>query len=868
MGNASSNVTSGIKKQAEGAASSTCYKLVDLKGGGLLIELMKKASKTKDFTEVDKTIVEMVEPCLYNKGQGKMVHIAHLVLLRNRGRAKTKLLPCLKEVEDPYKFDIEKYVADNFSNDKDPTHYREVCWDLDQRGGVGETVMHLCMLSATSIHADLAKRLLKFYPKLILDIYLDEEYYGENVLHIAIVNEDPAMVKYLLDNGVNYQDRCCGNFMSPEDQKASRYDSLTSEVVLNDQTTNYDGYVYWGEYPLAFAACLGQEECYRLVLAKGADPNGQDTNGNTVLHMLVIYDKIAMFDMAHELGSLLAVRNRLGLTPLTLAAKLARRDMFFHILKIQREVYWQLANVTCSAYALPQLDTIDSATGGIDKDSVLNLVVFGDSEAHLELMDDVVIDLLHAKWNTFIKFRFYRCFLLFALYFAISLICFTVRPGPPVRLRDEITTTPSYTTTPTEMTWSSSPFSSSEMPLSSTTNWPMENETIDPTAYDNLNITIITEPITTIRLETTVPITSPSPRPTKIPMGSSMSPRLRYAEEDACILQHYDSTIQGYARMGGEIGVLIGVALYLAAAAREAHFLGRKMFFENLATAPSRVLFLISCFFVIAMVFLRWFCLRAEEDIVAVLVMLSTAPYFLFFCRGFKKVGPFVVMIYRMIMGDLLRFVAIYVVFVMGFSQAYYIVFLTHPPNREHAENPMPTPVDSVMMMFLMSLNNFGSTYEAFARTEHETVAKILFVVYMAIVGILLINMLIAMMGNTYTKIAETRNEWQRQWARIVLVVERGVDPKSRLENQVLYSQPMVDGRRAFMLRQQQSDEDMEEIKELDDIRNTHKRSVARRAAKLAEAQAAAKAGTNGSKCSTTPVINQNVNLSITKNQF
>lgn len=51
-------------------------------------------------------------------------------------------------------------------------------------------------------------------------------------------------------------------------------------------------YVYWGEYPLAFAACLGQEECYRLMLAKGANPNLQDTNGNTVLHMLVIYDKI------------------------------------------------------------------------------------------------------------------------------------------------------------------------------------------------------------------------------------------------------------------------------------------------------------------------------------------------------------------------------------------------------------------------------------------------------------------------------------------------------------------------------------------------------------------------------------------------
>lgn len=51
-------------------------------------------------------------------------------------------------------------------------------------------------------------------------------------------------------------------------------------------------YVYWGEYPLSFAACLGQEECYRLILARGADPDKQDTNGNTVLHMLVIYEKL------------------------------------------------------------------------------------------------------------------------------------------------------------------------------------------------------------------------------------------------------------------------------------------------------------------------------------------------------------------------------------------------------------------------------------------------------------------------------------------------------------------------------------------------------------------------------------------------
>jgi len=52
------------------------------------------------------------------------------------------------------------------------------------------------------------------------------------VLHIAIVNEDPAMVKYLLDSGVDFHERCYGAFMSPEDQKGSRNDVLYQEPVI------------------------------------------------------------------------------------------------------------------------------------------------------------------------------------------------------------------------------------------------------------------------------------------------------------------------------------------------------------------------------------------------------------------------------------------------------------------------------------------------------------------------------------------------------------------------------------------------------------------------------------------------------------
>jgi transient receptor potential cation channel subfamily V protein 5 len=113
-----------------------------------------------------------------------------------------------------------------------------------------------------------------------------------------------------------------------------------------------------------------------------------------------------------------------------------------------------------------------------------------------------------------------------------------------------------------------------------------------------------------------------------------------------------------------------------------------------------------------------------------------------------------------------------------------------------------------------------------------------LFVIYMAIVGILLINMLIAMMGNTYTKIAETKNEWQRQWARIVLVVERGVHPRERLLQQRIYSQPMGESQRALVLRLNQSEDEKEEMKELMDLKRYHNKSIQRRLNKIIAARA------------------------------
>ncbi|XP_043509612.1 transient receptor potential cation channel subfamily V member 5 isoform X1 [Frieseomelitta varia] len=902
MGNTESNVASGVKKQTD-ASSILLYKLVDLKGGGLLVDMMKRATQTKQYAELDHALRTKVEPYLYNKGKGKWIPIEKLVLLRNKDRPKHKMLPPLRAMENPADYDIDKDMQNEDKLDEtkiDKSKYRLVCWSLSERGAVGETILHLCMLHATAIHIDLAKRLLRFYPKLINDVYISDEYYGESALHIAIVNEDPALVKFLLDSGADVHERCVGNFMCPEDQKASRSDSLDHEWVCVTPETNYNGYVYWGEYPLSFAACLGQEECYRLILARGADPDKQDTNGNTVLHMLVIYEKLTMFDMAYEVGASLPIRNSQHLTPLTLSAKLARIEMFFHILNIEREIYWQIGSITCAAYPLSQVDTIDVTTGSISHNSALNLVVFGEKDEHLELMDGILVDLLNAKWNTFVKSRFYRQFFLFCFYFVLSLVSFTLRPGPTVTPSASSPAVTSQTSVESPMT---TPKPDQLLPnVTNTfqnTNLSLLLDQIITTAFtSNMKYSLnATAPFDKLKFDIVADLTSVlsnvlstdrsrneieffndsyriTTRPNELYYSKNDTTPMDYLKitmindtvpanstmlfddtilsagsnkhdwwnnlTEKCRLMHLN-TISAKVRLIAEILMEIAAALYIIAALREARFLGLNMFIENLMTAPSRVMFLFSCCILLSFPFLRLACADEVEDMLAVVVMLTTAPYFLFFCRGFKTVGPFVVMIYRMIMGDLLRFVSIYLVFVMGFSQAYYIIFLSFDnPNTpegvdDSISNPMPSPVESIMAMFLMSMTNFGDYYGAFERTQHEIEAKLLFVLYMAIVAILLVNMLIAMMGNTYQKIAETRNEWQRQWARIVLVVERGVSPEERLKKLMDYSQPMSDGRRALVLRLNQSEEDKEEMKEILEMKRTHDRLYKKRQSSIAK---------------------------------
>ena len=101
--------------------------------------------------------------------------------------------------------------------------------------------------------------------------------------------------------------------------------------------------------------------------------------------------------------------------------------------------------------------------------------------------------------------------------------------------------------------------------------------------------------------------------------------------------------------------------------------------------------------------------------------------------------------------------------------------------------------------------------YDEFNYTNYAAVTKAVFVMFMILVPILLLNMLIAMMGNTYVAvISRSRKEWIAmvmygarrtlehnsstlslsctQWAKIVIILEQGYSSKRLLKFQNEYS--------------------------------------------------------------------------------
>ncbi|KHJ85520.1 hypothetical protein OESDEN_14752 [Oesophagostomum dentatum] len=136
-----------------------------------------------------------VKAYLYNGGKGKLVSISELVKRRNKQRnaqlgalrrkkGRGKCGPNILDDINQDKLDASDFlkalkILDGASaRGMKAFKYRELVWDIEQRGKMGENLLHICLLHNTADMNELAKQIVTRFPKIVNDIFISEDYYG------------------------------------------------------------------------------------------------------------------------------------------------------------------------------------------------------------------------------------------------------------------------------------------------------------------------------------------------------------------------------------------------------------------------------------------------------------------------------------------------------------------------------------------------------------------------------------------------------------------------------------------------------------------------------------------------------------------
>ena len=72
------------------------------------------------------------------------------------------------------------------------------CWKMQYRGSLGESLLHILIMCNSLIHTKIARIMLRYFPRTVMDIIEGEEYHGVSALHLAIAygNDELSEVTY------------------------------------------------------------------------------------------------------------------------------------------------------------------------------------------------------------------------------------------------------------------------------------------------------------------------------------------------------------------------------------------------------------------------------------------------------------------------------------------------------------------------------------------------------------------------------------------------------------------------------------------------------------------------------------------------
>lgn len=590
---------------------------------------------------------------------------------------------------------------------------------LFMRDPVGATPMLLAYLMG---NFELGQWLIDLRPEIISDTYTPSELYeGENALHIAVVNRSMTAVQFLVKRcPALLNGRARGSFFTQEKRGEP------------------EKHCYFGEFPLSFACAAGRKQIVEYLVAHGANPYQQDSNGNTCLHITILKGSTEMAGVVddidryiqHRLGgepavlrtatdgtprprhdfpikeewgvstekaaSIWTVRNNTGLTPFCLAAYHGSPDMFAFLVNRRVIRLWAYGPVCCNAYALDEMDELlvrlnrlENQEGRNDKKkemsnkSAMEIIV---QNQHMELMNTKkVVGLLDRKWNGFAKKRLYRKIKQIVCYLLVFTMSILMRSS----MRNGGDWLSQYDTTTKPVEW-----------------------IVIQSIFEVLSI-----------------------------IGASYKMVVELKELFFNGFHRQFSSAVGFARAENVISAVFCLSFFVS----------------------------LGC---------RMFSAYSVERVLVTVMACCLWLYLFFLFMAFQTFGPFIVMIFRILFDDVARFAVLVFFMIMAFATSFFIL-------DDHDENNMGERLGDFGIILRDLYYQMLSQEVQFERMGDDSLPEFKYIIYLYLflfsimACVMFLNLLIAMMGNTYDSINKSaETQWRLVFAQIIFSIEDEMSPQ------------------------------------------------------------------------------------------
>ncbi|XP_029014397.1 transient receptor potential cation channel subfamily V member 5-like [Betta splendens] len=228
-------------------------------------------------------------------------------------------------------------------------------------------------------------------------------------------------------------------------------------------------------------------------------------------------------------------------------------------------------------------------------------------------------------------------------------------------------------------------------------------------------------------------------------------------------------TYGDHVRMGGEIISVVGAVAMILLEIPDILRVGAKRYFGQTALGgPFHVILIVYGGLVVLLCVFRLCQVQQEMSVMAVCLVLGWCNV-LFFARGFEMLGPLVIVVQKMLFGDILKFICLMAIVLMGFATAAWMFDMTQSPAGLPDYSTYPITIFTEFEVDVLFIN-----LPVDETILSPPIAYIVNVSYNVVGAFFMLNLLATMMGDTQDKVERARDEfWRTQVVATVLMLER-----------------------------------------------------------------------------------------------